>query len=206
AGHRLPGGELLGELQPRALRLELGGHAVELAHQEPQFVLAALFGKTDRQIARRDLQHALGEPLHRPGEGAAQEHGRRSGKRSRSPAASITARSLRRNRRPLRRFSIAREGTRKNGPSRASGKKNGQSRPVSRVLSRRVVASSAEADIPLGPALPPASSGLPGSTAGHRIAPLCALSPGGACRAAPVTRSAVRSYRTVSPLPEFPPA
>jgi hypothetical protein len=85
-------------------------------------------------------------------------------------------------------------------------KENGQSRPVSRVLSRRFVTSSAEADIPLRPALPPASSELPGSTAGHRVAPLCALSPGGACHAAPVTRSAVRSYRTVSPLPAFRPA
>ena len=48
--------------------------------------------------------------------------------------------------------------------------KNGQSRPVSRVLSRRLVASSAEADIPLRPALLRASSELPGSTAGHRFA------------------------------------
>jgi len=51
--------------------------------------------------------------------------------------------------------------------------------------------------------LPPASSGLPGSAAGNRIAPLCALAPGGACRAARVTTGAVRSYRTVSPLPAF---
>ena len=80
-------------------------------------------------------------------------------------------------------------------------KENGQSRPVSRVLSRRFVTSSAEADIPPGPALLPASSRLPGSAAGRRIAPLCALAPGGACRAARVTTSAVRSYRTVSPLP-----
>src|SRR5205807_3833423 len=88
-------------------------------------------------------------------------------------------------------------------PNSAKREENGQSRPVSRVLSRRLVTSPAEADIPLGPALLPASSELPGSAAGHRIAPLCALSPGGACRAAPVTRSAVRSYRTVSPLPAF---
>jgi len=82
-------------------------------------------------------------------------------------------------------------------------KENGQSRPVSRVLSRRVVAFPAVADIPLGPALPPASSERPGSAAGHRIAPLCALAPGGACRAARVATGAVRSYRTVSPLPAF---
>jgi len=80
-------------------------------------------------------------------------------------------------------------------------KQNGQSRPVSRVLSRRVVAFPAAADIPLGPALPPASSELPGSAAGHRIAPLCALAPGGACPAARVATGAVRSCRTVSPLP-----
>ena len=85
-------------------------------------------------------------------------------------------------------------------------RENGQSRPVSRVLSRRFVTSSAEADIPPGPALPPASSRLPGSAAGRRIAPLCALAPGGACHAARVTTGAVRSYRTVSPLPETSPA
>ena len=87
--------------------------------------------------------------------------------------------------------------------SPASRKKNGQSRPVSRVLFRRVVAFPAAANIPLGPTLLPASSGLPGSAAGNRIAPLCALAPGGACRAARVTTGAVRSYRTVSPLPAF---
>jgi hypothetical protein len=51
--------------------------------------------------------------------------------------------------------------------------------------------------------LPPASSERPGSAAGNRIAPLCALAPGGACRAARVATGAVRSYRTVSPLPAF---
>jgi hypothetical protein len=85
----------------------------------------------------------------------------------------------------------------------AEEKENGQSRPVSRVLSRQVVAFPAVADIPLGPALPPASSERPGSAAGNRIAPLCALAPGGACRAARVATGAVRSYRTVSPLPAF---
>ena len=85
----------------------------------------------------------------------------------------------------------------------AEEKENGRSRPVSRVLSRRVVSFPAEANIPLGPALPPASSELPGSAAGNRIAPLCALAPGGACRAARVATGAVRSYRTVSPLPAF---
>src|SRR5260370_23379115 len=86
-------------------------------------------------------------------------------------------------------------------PNPAEEKKNGQSRPVSRVLSPRIVTSAREADIPLGPALPSASSELPGSAAGNRIAPLCALAPGGACPAARVATGAVRSYRTVSPLP-----
>ena len=34
-----------------------------------------------------------------------------------------------------------------------------------------------------------------------RAASLFGIAPGGACRAGPVTRPAVRSYRTVSPLP-----
>ena len=85
----------------------------------------------------------------------------------------------------------------------AEEEENGRSRPVSRVLFRRVVAFPAAANIPLRPTLPPASSGLPGSAAGNRIAPLCALAPGGACRAARVATGAVRSYRTVSPLPAF---
>jgi len=42
----------------------------------------------------------------------------------------------------------------------AEEKKNGRSRPVSRVLSPRPVARAGEADIPLGPALPRASSEL----------------------------------------------
>jgi len=37
-------------------------------------------------------------------------------------------------------------------------------------------------------------------------APLLALAPGGVCRAVSVTRDAVRSYRTVSPLPPLPKA
>src|SRR5690606_14705366 len=64
-------------------------------------------------------------------------------------------------------------------------------------------------DIRLGRWLPNASSAsYPGDWDGpplrHRCrqrAPLLALAPGGVCRAAPVTWSAVRSYRTVSPLP-----
>ncbi len=43
-------------------------------------------------------------------------------------------------------------------PRTAGRKVNGQSRPVSRVLSPRALSSAGEADIPLGPALPQASS------------------------------------------------
>ena len=68
-----------------------------------------------------------------------------------------------------------------------------ESRPISRVLSWAV--------IPLGAASPRPSSNLPGSTAGHSIAPLFGLAPGGVYPATPVARSAVRSYRTLSPLP-----
>ncbi len=69
----------------------------------------------------------------------------------------------------------------------------GRSQPVSRVLSRTV--------IPLGPASPQGSSNLPEGNAGRAIAFLFGLAPDGVCRAVPVARSAVRSYRTVSPLP-----
>ena len=68
-----------------------------------------------------------------------------------------------------------------------------RSRPVSRVLSRTV--------IHLGYASPHTSSDLPGNSAGHTIVPLFGLAPGGVYTAADVTTSAVRSYRTISPLP-----
>jgi len=61
--------------------------------------------------------------------------------------------------------------------------------------------------IPLGRRLPGASSNLPGRPdpdTDPEIAPappLFGLAPGGVCRAASVAGSAVRSYRTVSPLP-----
>ena len=70
--------------------------------------------------------------------------------------------------------------------------------------------------IPLGRRLPGASSNLPErpdrDTIPKRfaflrecLAPfLFGLAPGGVCRAAGVTASAVRSYRTVSPLPALP--
>ena len=67
------------------------------------------------------------------------------------------------------------------------------SRPVSRVLSRTV--------IHLGCASPRTSSGLPGNSAGRAIVPLFGLAPGGVCPATTVASRAVRSYRTISPLP-----
>src|SRR5258708_17093276 len=79
--------------------------------------------------------------------------------------------------------------------------KRNRSEPVSRVLSR--------ATISLERRLPAASSNLPGSGGGpDRPAPgrkpgsfLLDLAPSGVCPAGAVTRAAVRSYRTISPLP-----
>jgi len=70
------------------------------------------------------------------------------------------------------------------------------SRPVSRVLSRTI--------IHLGYTSPCNSSDLPGSRAGHASAPLFGLAPGGVYPATPVASRAVRSYRTISPLPALP--
>ena len=76
------------------------------------------------------------------------------------------------------------------------------SRPVSRVLSWTA--------IHLGRTSPYASSGLPGSRARApprrpcRRAPLFGLAPGGVCPATAVASGAVRSYRTISPLPAAP--
>ena len=73
-----------------------------------------------------------------------------------------------------------------------------ESRPISRVLSWAI--------IPLGPTSPWASSGHPEARAGlalqcgHCDFPL-GLAPGGVCHAVRCTTDAVRSYRTLSPLP-----
>jgi len=74
-----------------------------------------------------------------------------------------------------------------------------RSRPISRVQSWTV--------IHLGRASPRVSSDLPGSRAGRTLgvtsnAPLFGLAPGGVYPATSVTGSAVRSYRTISPLPQ----
>ena len=67
------------------------------------------------------------------------------------------------------------------------------SRPVSRVLSK--------ATIHLGHTSPCDSRDLPESDAGRTIGFLFGLAPGGVYPAVRVTTNAVRSYRTISPLP-----
>jgi hypothetical protein len=79
-------------------------------------------------------------------------------------------------------------------------------RPVSRVLCRPRDADAAA--IPLDRPLPDGSRDQPGHLGPVTVLPSCegalslfGLAPGGACHAVPVARSAVRSYRTLSPLP-----
>ncbi len=56
--------------------------------------------------------------------------------------------------------------------------------------------------IPLGRALLRGSSDLPGSRTGRAVPPpLFGLAPRGVCHAGEITSAAVRSYRTISPLP-----
>jgi hypothetical protein len=65
-----------------------------------------------------------------------------------------------------------------------------------------LLAEEGEATISLGLPLPTASNDLPGNERwGHHHASLFGLSPGGVYPASLVTKAAVRSYRTVSPLP-----
>ena len=68
-----------------------------------------------------------------------------------------------------------------------------KSQPISRVLSR--------AAIHLGVQSPERSSNLPRNRAGHASASLFDLASSGVYPATPVTSCAVRSYRTISPLP-----
>jgi len=58
--------------------------------------------------------------------------------------------------------------------------------------------------IPLGCVSPHTSRDRPGRRCGrHHVPSLFGLAPGGACRAVPVARTAVRSYRTISTLPRL---
>ncbi|GEM_PF-6030123 len=75
----------------------------------------------------------------------------------------------------------------------AGGEKWSES--ISRVLSWTT--------IPLGRPLRAGSSNLPAHAAGHSLVRLFGLAPDGVSPATPVTGSAVRSYRTFSPLPAF---
>ncbi len=81
------------------------------------------------------------------------------------------------------------------------------SRPVSRVLCGAGLKRRRVTAIPLGRRLPGVSSNLPGRPIRTLIRrflsapPLFGFAPGGVCRAASVAGRAVRSYRTVSPLP-----
>ncbi len=72
-------------------------------------------------------------------------------------------------------------------------KKNKKSRPISRVLSWTI--------IHLGCISLCTSSDLPGNSAGRTIVSLFGLAPGGVYPATVIANSAVRSYRTISPLP-----
>src|SRR6516225_4208837 len=92
-------------------------------------------------------------------------------------------------------------GARSCEPRRSRAPARKKSRPVSRVLSRTV--------IPLGSPSPWTSSGLPGSARGSALhlpweqmrLPYLALLRVGFAVPSRVTTDAVRSYRTVSPLP-----
>ncbi len=84
-----------------------------------------------------------------------------------------------------------------------------RSRPVSRVLSRRKTgggehSSRTRVAARLQRAVPGGSTGPVYTSRRREDASLFALAPGGVCRAVPVTGNAVRSYRTVSPLPRAP--
>ncbi len=80
-------------------------------------------------------------------------------------------------------------------------------RPVSRVLSTPTLQAKGRwMAIHLGRPLPDASRDLPGRRRGNppglaAVPPLFGLAPGGVYHAVPVAGNAVRSYRTLSPLP-----
>src|ERR1051325_7561580 len=80
-------------------------------------------------------------------------------------------------------------------PRRRSASRHGCP-PAERSISRVLYLAT----IRLGPPLPTGSSDQPGAIA-RAARPLSGLASGGVCRALSVTGEAVRSYRTVSPLP-----
>ena len=87
---------------------------------------------------------------------------------------------------------------------REGGERTGEALQAGFWTAAPSVDAATVAAISLGPGSRPASNDLPGRRAGagrRRCPPLFGLSPGGVCRAGPVTRTAVRSYRTLSPLP-----
>ena len=84
----------------------------------------------------------------------------------------------------------------------------GVSRPISRVLSGGLLRDGHSSGAPLARRLEQptrAAAGIEPGTLGaspeRPAPPLFGLAPGGVCRAASVAGGAVRSYRTVSPLP-----
>ena len=92
----------------------------------------------------------------------------------------------------------------------ARGGKFALRRPVSRVLSTPTLQARGRwMAIHLGRPLPDASRDLPGRRRGNppglaAVPPLFGLAPGGVYHAVPVAGDAVRSYRTLSPLPAGP--
>ena len=89
-------------------------------------------------------------------------------------------------------------------PDKSRALARGGSRPVSRVLSLSNHSSGIHVTVNLKrPTRKHARTALPrvGPEAYAKATFLFGLAPGGVCRADSVTRVAVRSYRTVSPLP-----
>ena len=84
------------------------------------------------------------------------------------------------------------------------------SRPVSRVLYGTTPRGAARDGHSSGAAVAGRLEQPTRATVGRRtwslrpVSPLFGLAPGGACHAVPVARPAVRSYRTLSPLPAAP--
>jgi hypothetical protein len=92
------------------------------------------------------------------------------------------------------------------GADRSARASHNATRPVSRVLYplQRVMAIHLWAPVAKRLMRPTRAARLETGPASFPAAPpLFGLAPGGVCRAASVARGAVRSYRTLSPLPAF---